>query len=184
MRRDVSFDESSMMKTPSSRQVEGVQTKGISQLVESDVSPSSLHSSVSFKVPSFVTQYGHHVHEEEDTKDVIEDPEQEGQVQNSVAAHKLKRNIRKTIQFSDMMVAYALSVEVVEDSVPSTFRETELSFESDLWRNVMMKEIESLHVNNIRELAGPKGRRPLDANEFLQRTVDLHMLLCVTKPVW
>jgi len=47
-----------------------------------------------------------------------------------------------------MMVAYALPVEVVEDSVPCTFRETKLSSESVLWRNAMVEEIESLHIND------------------------------------
>jgi len=53
----------------------------------------------------------------------------------------------KPARFSDMFVAYALSVEVVEDSVLSTFRESELSSESELWRKAMV-EIESLHVND------------------------------------
>ena len=44
--------------------------------------------------------------------------------------------------------AYALPVEVVEDSVPSSFREAKLSSEFDLWRKAMVEEIESLHVNN------------------------------------
>jgi len=47
-----------------------------------------------------------------------------------------------------MVVAYALPVEVVEDSVPSTFREAELSSEYEFWRKVMVEEIESLHVND------------------------------------
>ena len=33
-------------------------------------------------MPSVVTQYEYNVHEEEDTQDVIEDPEQESQVQD------------------------------------------------------------------------------------------------------
>ena len=52
------------------------------------------------------------------------------------------------MQFSDMVVAYALPVEVMKDSVPSTFREAELSSESQLWRNAMVEEIEFLHVND------------------------------------
>ena len=47
-----------------------------------------------------------------------------------------------------MVVAYALPVEVVEDSVSCSFREAELSSESELWRNAMEEEIESLHVND------------------------------------
>ena len=77
---------------------------------------------------------------------MIEDQEPEGQVQNFIATHKPKRNIRKPTWFSDMVVAYALLVEVVKDSVPSTFREAELR--SELWRNAMVEETESLHVND------------------------------------
>ena len=97
--RDVIFDESSMMKSLSSQQVESSQVKGISQRVENDAFSLSPDSSISFRVPSIVTQYKqykHQVYEEEDIEDVlIEDPEPEGQVQNSIAAHKLKRTIQK-----------------------------------------------------------------------------------------
>jgi len=48
-----------------------------------------------------------------------------------------------------MVVVYALPVEVVEDSVPSTFSEVELSYESALWKKATVEEIESLHVNDI-----------------------------------
>ena len=52
-----------------------------------------------------------------------------------------------------MVVAYALPVKVVNNSVPITFRETELSSESELWRKTMVEEIESLYINNTWELA-------------------------------
>jgi len=59
-----------------------------------------------------------------------------------------------------MVVAYALPVEVVEDSVPSTFREVELSSESGLWRKAMVEEVESPHVNDTWELAEfPKEKK-------------------------
>ena len=58
-----------------------------------------------------VTQYDHHVQEEKDTQDAIKDPELEGQFQDSIAAHKPKRNIRKSTRFSDMVVSYTLPVE-------------------------------------------------------------------------
>jgi len=128
--------------------VKSGQTKRISQRVESDASPSSPNSSISFRVPSVVTQYEHQVQKERETKDVNKDPEPEGPVQDSIAAHKPKKNIRKLERFSDMVVAYALPVE---DSVLSLFREAELSSEFELWRNVMV-EIESLHVNDTWEL--------------------------------
>jgi len=47
-----------------------------------------------------------------------------------------------------MVVAYVLPVEIVKDSVLSSFREADLSSESELWRNAMVEEIESLHVND------------------------------------
>ena len=52
-----------------------------------------------------------------------------------------------------MIVVYELPVEVVEDSVPSTFREAELRSESELWRKAIVEEIESLLVNDTWELA-------------------------------
>ena len=64
----------------------------------------------------------------------------------------------KPARFSDMFVAYALSVEVVEDSVLSTFRKSELSSESELWRKAMV-EIESLHVNDTWDAELPKGEK-------------------------
>jgi len=60
-------------------------------------------------------------------------------------------------------VAYALPVEVVEDSVPSTFREAELSSESESWKKVMVEEIESFHVNDTWELAELlKGKKVIE----------------------
>ena len=93
--------------------MESDQTSEISQRVESDASPPSPDSSVSFRVPSVVTQYGHRV-QEEDTEDVIEDQEPEGQVQDSIAAHKPKKTIQKPSRYSDMVVTYALPVEAFE----------------------------------------------------------------------
>jgi len=59
-------------------------------------------------------------------------------------------------------VAYALLVKIMEDSIPSTFREVELSSESELWRKSMMDEIESLHVNDTWELTElPKGKKAI-----------------------
>jgi len=136
------------VKTSSSQQVQSGQSKKISQRVESDASSPSPDSTISFRVPNVMTQYKRHVQEEEDTDDVIEDSELEGQVPDSMVAHKPKRNIRKPTRFLDMVVAYALPVEVMEDSVPSTFREVELSSEFELWRKAMVEEIESLHVND------------------------------------
>ena len=72
-------------------------------------------------MPTIVTQFEHHVQEEANTNDVIEDPKPEDQVPDSIAAHKPKRIYEKPAHFSNMIVAYALLVEVVKDSIPSTF---------------------------------------------------------------
>ena len=66
LKRDVAFDESSMLQTLSSLQMESDQTKRISQQVESDASLSSPDSFLSFRVLSVVTQHEHHLHEEKD----------------------------------------------------------------------------------------------------------------------
>ena len=52
-----------------------------------------MHLHRPFRVSSVVTEYEHHVQEEEYTDDMIEDPEPEGQLPDSIAAHKPKRNI-------------------------------------------------------------------------------------------
>jgi len=62
-----------------------------------------------------VTQYENHAREEKDIDDVIEDPEPKGQVGDSIVVHKPKRNIQKPAHFSDMIVAFALLVEVVKE---------------------------------------------------------------------
>jgi len=90
MSRDINFNKSSMVKTSSSQHVERGQTKGIPQWVEKNASSSSPDSTVSFRVLSIVAQYEHHVQEEEDTDDVIENPNVEGQVQDSIAVHSPK----------------------------------------------------------------------------------------------
>ena len=53
--KDVTFDASSILKIPSSHQMENGQTKKILQRMESDAFLSSLYRFVSFRVPSVVT---------------------------------------------------------------------------------------------------------------------------------
>ena len=88
-----------MVKTSSSQQVESGQTKGISQRVESDASSPSPDRTISFGVPTVVTQFERHVQEKEDTDDVIEDPEPEGQVSDSIATHKPKKIYENLLNF-------------------------------------------------------------------------------------
>jgi len=77
-----------------------------------------------------------------------------------------------------LVVAYALPVGVVDDSISSLFREAELSSNSELWRR--LSPFMSTILGNL--LSCSKGRRPFDANVFLRRRMDLQMVLSVTKP--
>ena len=88
-----------MVKTLSSQQVKSGQTKRISQRVESDTSSPSPDSTVSFKVLTVLTHYERYVQEEEDTDDVIEDPDPDGQIPNSIATHKPKKIYRNLLVF-------------------------------------------------------------------------------------
>ena len=112
---------------------------------------------------------------------MIEDLEPEGYVLDLIPAHKPKRNIRKPLHFLDMVVAYALPVEIVKDSFPSTFREIELSLNCRGW--LWWKRL-SLFMSTTHEnlQSYPKRRKPLDANEFMQRKKNLRMAVCVTRP--
>jgi len=70
-----------------------------------------------------------------------------GDVQNSFAVGRTRRNLCKPSWLTtNMIVAYALSV--VEDVIPSTHREAEISSESEMWKDVMMEEMNSLHKND------------------------------------
>jgi len=69
--RDVTFDEVSMMKLTDSQQVESEKTERISHQVESNATPPSPDSSVSFEVTLEVTQGDDHVADED--ADDIED---------------------------------------------------------------------------------------------------------------
>ena len=77
--RDVTFDEASMIKPTSSQQVESGQAKEVSQRVESDATPHTLDSSVSFEFSPEVTQGENHV-ANEDTEDVENQGSKMGQV--------------------------------------------------------------------------------------------------------
>ena len=47
---------------------------------------------------------------------------------------------------TNMIVAYALSV--VEETIPSTYKEAEISSESMMWKDAMMEEMSSLYKND------------------------------------
>ena len=59
-----------------------------------------------------------------------------------------------------MIVAYALPV--IEEAIPSTFREAEISSESKMWKEAMNEEMKSLYKNDTWELTRlPKGKKAI-----------------------
>ena len=83
-----------------------------------------------------------------------------------------------------MIVAYALSI--VEEAIPFTYREAKISSEFKMWKDAMMKEMSSLYKNDTWEYQScPKERRRLIVSEYLQRNIDLSMvILYAAKPDW
>ena len=60
-----------------------------------------------------------------------------GNVQESIAIERARRNLRKPSWLTtNMILAYALPV--VEETVPSTYRKTEISSEPKMWKNAMI----------------------------------------------
>ena len=49
-----------------------------------------------------------------------------------------------------MIVTHALPV--VEEAIPSTYREAEISSESKMWKDAMEEEMKSLHKNDTWKL--------------------------------
>jgi len=159
--RDVTFDEASLMKPTVSQQVETSKTKELLQQVESDADPPSLEDSVSVRIIPEVTQGGDQA-AEGDTEDVEEGQEQVmDTVPDPTAVERPRRNTRRPGWLTtDMVVAYALPV--VEEAIPSTFREAEISTEARMWKEAMNEEMQSLYKNNTWELTKlPKGKKAI-----------------------
>ena len=59
-----------------------------------------------------------------------------------------------------MIVAYPLPI--VEEAIPSTYREAEIRSESKMWKDAMEEEISSLYKNDTWELTElPKGKKTI-----------------------
>ena len=84
-----------------------------------------------------------------------------GNVQEYIAVGRTQRNPREPSWLtSNMIVAYALSV--IGKAIPSTYRETEISSEFKMWKDVIMEEMSSLHKNDTCELSGlPKEKKAI-----------------------
>ena len=65
-----------------------------------------------------------------------------------------------------MIVAYA--IPVIEKTIPSTYRNVEISSELEMRKNAMLKEVKSFHKNNTWELLKlPKGKKSLAVSGYL-----------------
>jgi len=82
-------------------------------------------------------------------------------VHKSVAVRRPRRNSRKPSWLTtDMIVSYALPI--VEEAIPSTYREAEISSESKIWKDAMEEEMSSLYKNDTWELTKlPKGKKAI-----------------------
>jgi len=84
-----------------------------------------------------VTQGSDHV-TDQDTDDDVDQGQPMGDVHESIAVGRTRRNSRKPSWLTtDMIVAYALPV--VEEVIPSTYREAEISSESRCGRMPWLK---------------------------------------------
>jgi len=70
-----------------------------------------------------------------------------GNVQESIAVRRTRRNPRKPSWLTtNMIVSYTLPV--IEEVIQSTYMEAEINSESKMWKDVMMEEMSSLHKND------------------------------------
>jgi len=149
-----------MMKPTISQQVEIEKTKGVSQQVESDVTSPYLERSVSLEIIPTVTQGSDHV-ADQDTDDDEDQGHDMGDVHESIAVGKTRRNSRKLSWLTtNMIVAYALLI--VEEVIPSTYKKAEISSESKMWKDVMVEEMSYPYQNNTWELTElPKEKKAI-----------------------
>ena len=131
--RDVTFDESTMLRKVTSEKLE--QTDGTHKQVEFDESRI---------VPANK--------ETDDDSPMVEEESDEGEVQTqeppqqheSIALRKGKRTIRQPARYADM-VSSASPITI--DDVPATFNEAVQSSEQKKWRIAMDEEMQSLQKN-------------------------------------
>jgi len=84
-----------------------------------------------------------------------------GDVYESIAVGRTRRNLRKPSWLTtDMIVAYALPV--IEETIPSTYREAEISSDSKMWKDAIVEEMSSLYKNDTWELTElPKRKKAI-----------------------
>ena len=89
-----------------------------------------------------MTQSSDHV-ADQDTNNDEDQRQATDDVHVSIAVGRTKRNpLKPSWLTTDMIVAYALPV--VEEAIPFTYREAEISSESKMWKDAMVEEMSSL----------------------------------------
>ncbi|KAE8692332.1 hypothetical protein F3Y22_tig00110840pilonHSYRG00095 [Hibiscus syriacus] len=146
--RDVTFDESTMLRKVTSEKLE--QTDGTPKQVEfegSRIDSASKETDVDSPM----------VEEESDKEEVqTQEPSQQHE---SIALRKGKRTIRQPARYADM-VSFASPIAI--DDVPATFNEAVQSSEHKKWRIAMNEEMQSLQKNQTWKLASlPKGKKAI-----------------------
>ncbi|KAH9699236.1 Integrase catalytic domain-containing protein [Citrus sinensis] len=144
--RDVTFDESTMLKQKDSQ--------------EDDKTSSNLQQVEFEKVkadPAGVDEMDSDSPSTDDDEEVL--TQEPSQQQDSIAYRRPRREIRRPARFVDM-VAYALPI--VDDNVPSTYREAVSNPESIQWKKAMNEKMQSLHKNETWELVTlPKEKKAI-----------------------
>ena len=136
--RDVTFDESTMMKNEDSQ--------------KDDKTSSTLQQVEFEKVNDDPANIERTNDEEVSTQELL-------QQQDSIAYRRPRREIRKPARFDDM-VAYALPI--ADDDVPSTYTEAISNSDGVKWKQAMNEEMQSLHKNRTWELVRlPKGKKAI-----------------------
>ena len=146
--RDVTFDESTMLRKVTSEKME--QKDGTPKQVEFDESrivPANKETDDDSPM----------VEEESDEEEVqTQEPPQQHE---SIALRKEKRTIRQPARYADM-VSSASPIAI--DDVPTTFNEAVQSSEQKKWRIAMDEEMQSLQKNQTWKLASlPKGKKAI-----------------------
>nr|GEX12139.1 retrovirus-related Pol polyprotein from transposon TNT 1-94 [Tanacetum cinerariifolium] len=145
--RDVTFNESAMLKKVNAKQLDGTSKKVEFEriIIPADREPDDNY-------PMVEGDY-------EEEKVQSEEPRQ--QQHESIATSKPKRNTKRPARLNDT-VACASSIAV--DDVPTTYSEAVRDSENEKWRIAMSDEMQSLQKNQTWELTNlQKGGRQLDA---------------------
>ncbi|KAK8950916.1 hypothetical protein KSP39_PZI003024 [Platanthera zijinensis] len=154
--RDVTFDETSLLKAWDSEQVESLKPITTADQKKFDVTP--------FVPPVPHTPdevYDETADEVPDTDDQeVEEVETKSQVQDSIARSWTRsQNVPKPAWLRDH-IAFALSTSEAE--IPCHFKEAVKSPEADFWRDAMDKEMTSLNKNATWILVKlPPGRKAI-----------------------